>query len=409
MKHRFDQVYRLLLFGRGPVVLSALMLSRGIILGAKVTGSMAGAWQMMGVPSITPSFADTRTITHAIECLRSGHDPYSDYGCDLWRRLYNYPPIWLELSSLSVGPGATTTIGIVIAASTFAALAAILSSGSSVSGALIVLSLLSPPILLGLERGNVDLLIFALLVLGIASTKGAPLKAKATLRAALIIALTVLKIYPLAAASVFLRNGRGWLLSISITVTAAGAFLWAAYGHIGLIVANTPVSYWYSFGAAPLFLLLREAWVVPGAAMHLSVTHWIASATSLGCVSLLVLGRLYSFKLQHVLEGLLPRLKRGENADDVAVACLSVFVFCFVLGANFDYRLIFLMGAMPVMLRHFESRPGVHTLIAPAAVVMLLWLSQLYWSYLDELLDWLVFSGAVAWLAANLLSDRLPG
>jgi hypothetical protein len=121
-----------------------------------------------------------------------------------------------------------------------------------------------------------------------------------------------------------------------------------------------------------------------------------------------VLGRVSFPGSLYVFEGLVPKLKRGEPADDIAVACLSVFVFCFLLGANFDYRLIFLLGAMPVMLRHFESRPGVRTLLAPTTVVTLLWLSPLYWSYLDELIDWLVFSGAVAWLAANLLSP-VPG
>jgi hypothetical protein len=262
-----DQICRLLLRGRGPVVLSATILLLGIILGAKVTGSVAGAWQRMGVPSMSPSFADTRSITHAIECWRSGHDPYTDHGCDPWRRLYNYPPIWLELSRLSVGPATTKTIGVAIAASTFAGLAAILSSGSPASGLLIILSLLSPPMLFGIERGNVDLLIFALLVVGIAATSAAPPRVKTALRGLLIIALTVLKTYPLVAASVFLRNGRGWVLSILIAATAASAFLGAAYGRVGQILANTPVNYWYSFGAAPLFLLLREAWIGPGPAV----------------------------------------------------------------------------------------------------------------------------------------------
>ena len=123
-----------------------------------------------------------------------------------------------------------------------------------------------------------------------------------------------------------------------------------------------------------------------------------------------MIGRSYFSGSRHVFEGLLPTLKRGETAGDIAVACLSVFVFCFLLGSNFDYRLIFLMSAIPVMLRHFESWPRVRTLLAPTGVVTLFWLSPLYWSYLDELVDWLVFSGAVAWLAANLLSiRRLPG
>jgi len=407
--------------GKWPVVLSATILLLGLALGTQITGSVAGAWRLMGVPSMTPSFADTSLLTHAIECLQSGHDPYMDKTCDPWGRPYNYPPVWLELSRLSVGPATTKIIGVVIAASTFAAATAILSSGSPVSGALILLTLLSPPILFGIERGNVDLLVFTLLVVGIAATSAAPPRVRTASQALLIIALTVLKIYPVVAASIFLRNGRGWFLSILVAATAAGAFLWAAYGRIGPILVNTPVNYWLSFGAAPLFIHLREAWVIPGPVITSAqpalpgdipgsgLIRWIASATALGWALVLVLGRLYFFGSRHVFERLLPTLKQGETAGDIAVACLSVFIFCFLLGSNFNYRLIFLLGAMPVMLQHFESRPAVRTLLAPTAVVTLLWLSPLYWSYLNEVVDWLVFSGAVTWLAANLLlRRRLP-
>ncbi len=372
----------------------------------------------MGVPSMTPSFADTRIIMDAIECMQRGHDPYVDNTCDPHGRLYNYPPVWLELSRFSVGPATAKIIGVVIAASTFAAATVILSAGSPVSGALIMLALLSPPILFGIERGNVDLLVFALLVLGIAATNAAPPRARTALRASLIIALTVLKIYPVVAASIFLRNGRGWFLSIMVSTTAAGAFVWAAYGRIGAILVNTPVNYWLSFGAAPLFIHLREAWLIPGPVITPAepalpgdipgsgLIRRIASATALGWAFALVVGRFYFFGSRQVVERLLPTLKQGETAGDTAVACLSVFIFCFLLGSNFNYRLIFLLGAMPVMLRHFESRPAVRTLLAPTAVVTLFWLSPLYWSYLNELVDWLVFSGAVTWLAANLLLRR---
>jgi hypothetical protein len=408
MQYRLTTLLTLVLCGRRPVLLSATILSLGLVLGIQVTGSVVGAWRWIGVPSTDWTFADTRFITQSIECMENGHDPYLDPRCDPFGRPYNYPPIWLELSRLSVRPATTKLIGIVIAASTFGALALILSSGLAASGALIVLSLLSPPILFGLERGNIDFVIFTLLVLGIVATSSKPPRARTGLRALIIVALAVLKIYPLAAAGVFLRNGRGWFLSIMVAATAGGAFVWAAYGRVGLIMANTPMDYMYSFGAATLFLPLRaaEERFLPSPTGDSSSIRLIASVIAMGWALILLLGCLYFSRLPHVFKGLLPVLRRGETAADTAVACLSVFVFCFLLGANYDYRLIFLLGAMPVMLQHFESRPGVRTLLAPVAVVTLLWLSRPDWYYFDALLDWLAFSGAVAWLAANLLSAR---
>lgn len=409
--------------GKRPVLLSAIVLLLGMLLGVQVTGSIPGAWRWIGVPALDATFADTRTITHSIECLRSGRDPYIDTRCDPLGRLYNYPPIWLELSRFSVGPATTKFIGIFIAASAFAAFMVILSSGLPVSGALIVLSVLSPPILFGFERGNIDLLIFALLVFGIVATSRASPWGRTALRALLIISLTVLKIYPLATAAMLLRNGRGWLLSIVVAMTAGGAFLWAAYGRVGAILTNTPVSLWYSFGAPELFLRLRDAGRLGhlGRIVDASSIRWIACASALGCASLLVLGRLYLLRSPQAFEGFLPPLRRGDTSADLTVACLSVFLFCYVSGSNYAYRLIFLLGAMPVMLRHFECRPGVRTLVAPVALLVLLWFSRLYWSdftllgvsgywsYLDALFEWVVFFGAVAWLAVNLLDSAIGG
>ena len=90
-------------------------------------------------------------------------------------------------------------------------------------GSFIVLcALLSPAILFGLERGNVDTILFSLLAFGLFATRGLSGPWKFMTRGGLIIALTVLKAYPIAACAA-LANHRRCLV--------AGR---PAYGRLGI-------------------------------------------------------------------------------------------------------------------------------------------------------------------------------
>src|SRR3954469_16092212 len=78
------RVLKYLLTGRRPVLVAAAILLLGLFLGVRITGTIASAWEAAGVPALTRSFADTRTITHAIECRENGRDPFIDTSCDPW-------------------------------------------------------------------------------------------------------------------------------------------------------------------------------------------------------------------------------------------------------------------------------------------------------------------------------------
>ena len=107
--HKYLSILRL----RLPVLAGVAAVVLALLVGTHLRGSLSGAWQILHVPSLSPLFADTRTITHAIDCFRSGQDPYTIAvrNFDPWHRDFYQPPIWLCLRYLGVTSRSTNIIG----------------------------------------------------------------------------------------------------------------------------------------------------------------------------------------------------------------------------------------------------------------------------------------------------------
>jgi hypothetical protein len=362
------------------------------------------AWDWLGVPAMPPPrlpFTDTISVTHSIDCLHAGFDPYLTGQCDPWRRPINYPPAWLELGKLGVSSAATQVLGIGMAAVTLLAMLLIFRTRSLLGFVIVLLALLSPAILFGIERGNVDTLLFSLLVFGLFATHLLRESTRQVLRGLLIIGLTALKAYPIAACSIFLdQTRRGWLMGLTVASAALVAFVWPSWERIPYILSNTPLTSFYSFGAAPLFLDLADRFAAP----DVNQTHvrWLATGVALG---LGLIAAAWVVSSQRDLSWLLPPLTRGRFPDDLCLAGLAIFCFCFLLGSNFNYRLIFLAGALPKLIEVYDEMRHRRYLIVPGAMVALLWATRLP-NIVDHALNWIVFGVACAWIADAVLRQR---
>src|SRR5207253_1086346 len=125
-------------------------------------------WQDLGVPGEKPSFLDLRSVTTAWDCTRRGIDVLPRNPCDPQQRPANYPRVWLLPWRLGLGEGATVPIGIAMAV-VFLATAISLAprDGSLLRVAAYSAFLCTPGIMLGVERGNVDILLVCVLVLAV--------------------------------------------------------------------------------------------------------------------------------------------------------------------------------------------------------------------------------------------------
>jgi hypothetical protein len=368
-------------------------------------------WELLGVPRMPPPdhpFTDTISITRSIDCIRDGLDPYLTGLCDPWGRTFNYPPVWLNLRTIGISSATTLTIGIAMAGVTALAFLTIFRTSSWPGFLIVLLTLLSPAILFGIERGNVDTLLFSILAFGLFATRALNEPTRRIVRAALVIGLTILKAYPIATCNLFLdRTKRGWVTAIGIGILALAAFALSSADKIQFIFANTPLTSGYSFGSAPVFLDLAEQ--LTGPDFNRTHVRWLAT----GVAVVLGLGvTAWAIRSHSDLSRVLPPLDRGRFADDLCLACLAVFCVCFLLGSNFNYRLIFLAGTLPKLVESYDSEREARLLIAPATVIALLWAVRLP-NIVDHALNWVTYIGACAWIGDAVRrpdsTDRAPG
>jgi hypothetical protein len=308
-----------------------------------------------------------RTITSAWDCTRHGVAVLPTNPCDPLHRAYNYPRIWLLPSHLGLGQSSTVVLGLVTAAAFFAAALAMIPQGANILlGCVYGVALCSPAVMLGVERGNVDLLLLGLVVASVVllrrhgrASVGAPI---------LLLFAAVLKLFPIFATMVFLRlRSRRALYAFSAVLVLFGIYVLATLGTIREIYRITPEPLSYSFGIKPfgdwannLFGTYRVH--LPGRAWD-----WLLVGVT---VAVGLTGR--------------SRVRRRLGIDDTGrtvnreldlfVAGAAIYVFLFTLIQSYDYRLVFVLLTVPQLFRW--ARSGNLLGAAGLTLVLLtLWLS----------------------------------
>lgn len=378
------------------------------------TSSMERAWRLIGVPSYHNTFGDLRVITNSLPCVAAGVDPYVKNACnDFWKNnpqagapyqdlLLNYPPVWLNISHLGASPQTTSIFGVIIGALAFMALLRIFRPKTPIGGAITIAALLSPSVLLGFERGNIDLVIFSCLTFLIVFTENLPARFKAIGRCMGLIALTILKFFPVVCVTVLVRSRRSWVLAFGTGLVAIAATWLCADGRFAAVLSNTPKVDNLAFGSLPLFIGIQKALTGSGhVSKGMSLAAFLLSAIAFLTLFVpMLLGKRKSPFPQY-----LHPLTDDVNGN-LALAGLSIFCVGFLFGASFDYRLIFLTLPLPLLIAAYENDVGrsVKRLVAPLAIVLFFWLSRATDKifYADEILDWIIFAVGSAWVASRL-------
>jgi hypothetical protein len=391
--------------GRWPVIWAFVAVAVVFAAGWLASGTVYGAWRFLGMPSMSPTFADLRTITHSVDCAAKGLDPFTTGACDPWGRLYNYPSIWLKLGAIGISSASSNIIGVLFIALLCATLLLIYDTRTVMSGILAFAAALSPPILFGVERGNIDVLMF------VASTMLFYLLAKQNnLRATLLLCggiafLSVLKIYPIGGATL-LAHRRWGLAGIALTgaLTLSGLLGLGGLEELKTIALNTPQSTWLSYGDLPIFLIANNHGLLP-AFFNIGRLRVVAAMTALAVAGIAIL---VSLRRPDILNCVFPALDPASRAGAVTVSGLSIFCASFVLGSNYDYRLVFLLAVLPVLLIAHDAERRVATMVAPVTIVLFLWMSRIS-SCIPvpfEVLDWLIFVTGVMWVTQTIFSRR---
>jgi hypothetical protein len=356
---------------------------------------------MLQIPSTTPLFADTRCVTYSMDCVAKGQDPYVDQACDYWHRLYNYPPIWLDARYLGVTSRSTNLIGTAMSILTICALFLLFNARTWISAIIIFFAVTSLSLLFAVERGNNDQVIFFLLVIGFFWIEHRRAASKVYFSGLLIVLLTVLKVYPIVAATLFLRHRNGVIKALLVTVFAITALFLTSGHRLPLIFANTPQEADISFGSYPFFIAISQH-TVPSWRPAIEARPIIAKigAILLGSLTAAA-GAIYGGRLERFL----PRIDFERARGCITVSCLAIFCFVFIAGASFNYRLIFLLGVLAYLVEDIDEGVSLRSLPFAVIILLLLW-KPFRLSLPHEVLDGTVFVIASAWLGNSLLSRR---
>ena len=390
-----------ILRSRAPVLAAVAFVVLALYVGYHIHGIVYRGWTMLRVPALSPLFADTRTITHSIDCLLSGQDPYKVRTFDPWYRLYNYPPIWLDLRYLGVTSRTTVLLGTIFAVMTAGAFLLLFRARTWITGAIVFLAITSKAVLFAVERGNTDQVIFFLLVIGFFIIDRRSVALRSWLRGTLIVCLTILKIFPIAAVVALIRTRRATVAALLTAVVCVAALLVTCGSRLPFVLANTPQDLFVSFGSFPFFVAVfrHTSHVLTALVQH----H--KKVASIGALLLALASVVAGISFRDKLNLFLPLLDFEDSRGGIAAAGLAIFCLAFLRGSSYDYRLIFLLGALAYLVEDLNGRTSLRSLPAAIALLLLLWKPPELSTFF-QLVDGLVFAGACAWLGTSVL-DRL--
>jgi len=367
-------------------------------------------WRLWNIPVMTPHFADLRTITHGADAHARGLDPMRENPIDPWQRRLDYPRIWQGLYALGVDSGATTALGVAVILLFLIGVCLILPDADPPTLAAVFLAVLSPAVLFGVERGNIDLLMFFLVAVAAVAVRRSAVAAGAALAAGF-----VLKLFPLFGAAVLVRAGRSrFRRAAAVLAVFAAAYLLATWADLRLMREASLRSTSLSYGLDVLWRKVAELDATAGG---------VVRAASYAAV--VVIGA--SVALAAMRPGR-PPVPQGGLALDAFRAGAAVYVGSFLFDVNWDYRLVFLVLCMPQLVAWSRSRAAAAARPTLAAAYLALWSLVIggafgkvpgggaAWLVLEEVATWVVFAGllflllrsAPEWLKEDARGGRPP-
>jgi hypothetical protein len=229
----------------------------------------------------------------------------------------------------------------------------------------------SPPVVLAMERGNCDQIVFLLAILALTALhRGFRIAAWA-----MIFFAFALKLFPAAGFVVFLRLGwrkaSAWL---AITAVLMTGYLFYKHDEMRTVLYNTPGDFLMSYGATH-WTKLADHWV-PALTGERYAFHHLEGQSSLWA-ALLFLGALW--------KGHSRRDRETEAGPDRYLdgfrlgAC--IYALTFIAGTNYFYRLVFLLLCLPWLWKSDSAgtRIGKMRWLGLTLIFSVLWINPYWW------------------------------
>ena len=310
-------------------------------------------WAADAMAQTPRPFNDLGAILQAGSCWRHGVNVYAPSAC-MHGGIYNYSPFLLHLMPRQGSPQVLLRRGVALGLVFLTTLCALPAARTRGELALRVLGTCSGSVIFALERGNFDVVIFILILLGVLLLR---LKSSlALLGYAVFLFAASCKFYPAVLLALLLRERPARLLIVTICIAVAGLSYLTLFAHGTLAAAGVlPVGLPFKgiFGAAdiPFGLILlhnMRIWTLqPDAAQYLTAIHHPGVIPLIRAASwaLTLSGVAAGMRAAPLYAASLDRLDEARRLPLLAGAMLMVF--CFFLVQNIPYRAIFLLLTLP--------------------------------------------------------------
>jgi hypothetical protein len=342
-------------------------------------------------------------------CAAKGLDAYIPHSCNSAN--FNIPPIWLWLGFFGIDGSYSTWFSVAIIAAALGVMAALLKGRSVGDGALAMVAILSPSVMMGVERGNLDLLILALV--GAAALIYEEQRIGRIWTATLIGLAIVLKLFPMFCVAVGARFNRRTFLFTCVIVVFSLTYLAAISNYIPLIRHNVPTTFILSYGYKAPFLGLDHLRTEAGLNTIGLADTWVPIMAALLTLISAAATALISFHYGRLF---------CTVTDNVAGTAFlfgsGIYCGTYLLGTNFIYRLMFLLLCLPQLQdwQRGESDDKERKIERGllATILSVLWFngnSNGHSTFLlvPQRIDWLLFFGLAVMLMSNFLNNAIPG
>jgi hypothetical protein len=382
------------------VLLAAVAACLAIIAAGRLVWGV-DLWPFLGVPSGPSLFFDARNLTAAWECQRIGYDPLYANPCDPWGRPLMYLRPWLLLGVLGLDQSHTFALSAVLIGAMFLSFSVLVGRVPVGTGIVLALSACSPAVMFAVERANMDIALFSLVVISVLVWRAFPRPARVASPFLVLLAATA-KVYPVFALPAFMvARNRVAAIGALICVAVFGVYLLFSLRDVRHVAEVATQGQHFSYGAR---ILIAHLYHQVGAARWAGPT---ALKQLLAAVPLGILAAVIAVRIHHRFA---PRTETTvATASLVALhAGALIYLGTFAAANNFDYRLVFLLLTLPQLVEwvcmpaHRLSSLASATLVG---IIVLLWVGSLsQWLNLwDEFASW-----AVAGLLAAVVATTVP-
>jgi hypothetical protein len=382
----------------GLIGLTMILLAFGQIVGWDAT------WRAFGVTPLQPPFFDMHVVNDYAACAAKGSDAYIPHSCSGVN--YNIPPTWLWLGSLGIVGTDSAWMSVVMIGAAAIVMVMLFRGGSWLNGVIALAALVSPSVLMGVERGNLDLLILTLVGASALIYDERRLASSVAVVGLLSLGIA-LKLFPIFCVSLAARFSKRTFI-VACGLAAAGcAYLTLTFQYLVLIRRNVPTTFILSYGYKAIFLGMDHMRDESGLSPWQLADTWLpflATAFVLVCAVAVATRSVFNGREFCSID--------RSSAGTAFLFGAGIYCGTYLLGTNFIYRLMFLLLCIPQLLDWLMRKSQKASWIPEAGLLMtvlgVLWLngnSNGHTSFLlfPQVLNWTLFFFLAAVLTYNLL------